>query len=99
MLARMPVCPHCGNDLDAPPVPVGSTGEFAVPSLAALAAAGGVTVHDRPASTGGHLCTWCGKAEATVKKLLAGKDGHFICDECVAFCYLVMRDEIPGFGE
>ncbi len=31
-------------------------------------------------------CSFCGKEKAKVKKLLAGPDGVFICDECVELC-------------
>ena len=31
-------------------------------------------------------CSFCGKEKAKTKKLIAGPDGIFICDECVALC-------------
>ena len=31
-------------------------------------------------------CSFCGKEKAKTKKLIAGPDGVFICDECVALC-------------
>lgn len=32
------------------------------------------------------FCSFCGKEKAKTKKLIAGPDGIFICDECVALC-------------
>ena len=32
------------------------------------------------------FCSFCGKEKAKTKKLIAGPDGVFICDECVALC-------------
>lgn len=31
-------------------------------------------------------CSFCGKEKSNVKKLIAGPDGVFICDECVELC-------------
>ncbi len=31
-------------------------------------------------------CSFCGKEKAKTKKLIAGPDGVFICDECVQLC-------------
>ena len=31
-------------------------------------------------------CSFCGKEKAKTKKLIAGPDGIFICDECVSLC-------------
>ena len=32
------------------------------------------------------FCSFCGKPEELVKKLIAGQNGAFICDECVEIC-------------
>jgi ATP-dependent Clp protease ATP-binding subunit ClpX len=41
-------------------------------------------------------CSFCGKSEQEVKKLVAGPN-VFICDECVEICNQVMADaDIPG---
>lgn len=32
------------------------------------------------------FCSFCGKPEDLVKKLIAGQNGAFICDECVEIC-------------
>ena len=31
-------------------------------------------------------CSFCGKSEDKVKRLISGKNGAFICDECVTIC-------------
>ena len=31
-------------------------------------------------------CSFCGKEKSKTKKLIAGPDGIFICDECVEVC-------------
>jgi hypothetical protein len=37
-------------------------------------------------------CSFCGKSKDQVRKLIAGP-GVFICDQCVALCNEVIRDE------
>lgn len=47
------------------------------------------------------LCSFCGKKQEEVKKLIAGDD-VFICDECVELCSDVIKDAaagVPGFAE
>ena len=42
-----------------------------------------------------HLyCTFCGKSQHEVKKLIAGPS-VFICDECVSLCNDIISDELP----
>ena len=36
-------------------------------------------------------CSFCGKEKAKTKKLIAGPDGIFICDECVELCRDMME--------
>lgn len=38
-------------------------------------------------------CSFCGKSEDQVKKLLAGPNGVFICDECVDVCVSIIDNE------
>ena len=39
------------------------------------------------------LCSFCGKSQRQVKKLIAGP-GVYICDECVALCVEILEEEI-----
>ena len=38
------------------------------------------------------LCSFCGKSQRQVKKLIAGP-GVYICDECVGLCNLIIADK------
>ena len=40
-------------------------------------------------------CSFCGKAQGQVKRLIAGPDRVFICDECVALCGQIITEETP----
>ena len=33
-----------------------------------------------------YRCSFCGKLQEQVKKLIAGPRGVYICDECVSLC-------------
>jgi hypothetical protein len=39
-------------------------------------------------------CSFCGKSQHEVKKLIAGPS-VFICDECIELCNDIIRDELP----
>ena len=41
---------------------------------------------------GGVKCSFCGKAQDEVGKLIAGP-GVYICDECIAVCQEIIQDE------
>ncbi len=38
-------------------------------------------------------CSFCGKAQAQVRKLIAGPNGSYICDECVEICSEIIEEE------
>ena len=38
-------------------------------------------------------CSFCGKTEDQVRKLIAGPDGAFICDECIEICAEIIDEE------
>ena len=38
-------------------------------------------------------CSFCGKSQAEVKKLVAGR-GVYICDECIEVCINIVADEL-----
>ena len=43
-------------------------------------------------------CSFCGKSQHEVKKLIAGPS-VFICDECIDLCNEIIRDELPTGDE
>jgi hypothetical protein len=42
-------------------------------------------------------CSFCGKSEHEVKKLVAGPSAH-ICDGCVEICRVVIAGDTPGMA-
>ena len=44
-------------------------------------------------STNTIKCSFCGKPQEVVKKIIAGPNGVFICDECVEICQNIMETE------
>jgi hypothetical protein len=82
------VCTACHKALGGG-LSVGTTGEFKVPSeevLEAVQATG-----ERPNVVG--ACSWCGKLEPQVKKLL-GRGGVALCDECVSLACDILDAEL-----
>ena len=49
-----------------------------------------------PTSRSDYRCSFCGKAQAQVRRLIAGPDRVFICDECVALCDQIISEETPS---
>ena len=43
-------------------------------------------------------CSFCGKSQHEVKKLIAGPS-VFVCDECIDLCNEIIRDELPPSTE
>ena len=46
-----------------------------------------------------YQCSFCGKAQAQVKRLIAGPEKVFICDECVSLCEQIITEETPQAKE
>jgi hypothetical protein len=91
------VCGQCHKALGGG-LSLGATGEFKVPSeeIARLAVMGGSAAlpqAERVHAT--NVCSWCGKLEAEVKKLL-GRGNAALCNECVALACDVMEAELGG---
>ncbi len=40
-----------------------------------------------------YRCSFCGKGNADVRRLIAGPNGVFICNECVATCNAILAEE------
>ena len=41
-------------------------------------------------------CSFCGKTQDQVKKLIAGPNGAYICDECVSVCDEILNEEFDN---
>jgi len=41
-------------------------------------------------------CSFCGKTQDQVRKLLSGPNGVFICDECIDLCSEILDEEFAG---
>lgn len=85
------VCAACHKNLGGATLDVGATGEFRVPSPELIAAAAASEPGEKPRAT--NQCSWCGKAEADVKKLL-GRSGTALCNECVSLACDIMDAEL-----
>ena len=42
-------------------------------------------------------CTFCGKSEHEVRKLIAGPSSIYICNECIGLCNDILKEETKGF--
>jgi ClpX C4-type zinc finger len=89
------VCTSCHQALGGG-LKLGATGEFRVPATALfeLAEATGVDGgggDERPQSQ--NVCSWCGKLESQVRKLL-GRGTTALCNECVSLCCDILDAEL-----
>lgn len=39
-------------------------------------------------------CSFCNKTQAQVRKLIAGPNGTYICDQCVGICSEIIEEEL-----
>lgn len=44
-------------------------------------------------------CSFCGKSQGQVRKLIAGPKGAYICDECVDICAEIIEEELENEEE
>ena len=44
-------------------------------------------------------CSFCRKTADQVRKLIAGPEGAYICDECVGICTEIMEEEFGGYEQ
>lgn len=44
-------------------------------------------------------CSFCGKTQNQVKKLLSGPNGVFICDECIELCSEILEEEFNSYED
>ncbi|MDR1240453.1 MAG: ATP-dependent Clp protease ATP-binding subunit ClpX [Oscillospiraceae bacterium] len=47
---------------------------------------------------GEHRCSFCGRTEDEVKRIIAGPPGVCICDECIGLCLDALEDNKPKRG-
>jgi len=43
-----------------------------------------------------YRCSFCGKLQQQVKKLIAGPRGVYICDQCIDLCKSIVDEEFIG---
>lgn len=43
-----------------------------------------------------YRCSFCGKSQKQVRKLIAGPNGAYICDECVDVCAEIIEEELEN---
>ncbi len=85
------VCHTCHKALGGG-LSVGATGEFRVPSPEVLEAASTSGAHPRATN----VCSWCGKLEHEVKKLL-GRNEVALCNECVSLASDILDAELGNW--
>ncbi len=44
-------------------------------------------------------CSFCGKSHTQARRLIAGHDGAYICDECIDTCAEILEEEFEGYHE
>ncbi|MEG7530800.1 MAG: ClpX C4-type zinc finger protein, partial [Hungatella sp.] len=44
-------------------------------------------------------CSFCGKTQEQVRKLIAGSNNVYICDECIDLCAEILDEEFDGREE
>jgi ATP-dependent Clp protease ATP-binding subunit ClpX len=49
--------------------------------------------------TEGYICSFCGKSQEQVRRLIAGPGSVYICDECIELCHEILEEEaVPQSG-
>jgi ATP-dependent Clp protease ATP-binding subunit ClpX len=43
-----------------------------------------------------YRCSFCGKRQDQIRKLIGGPNRIFICDECVSLCKEIIDEEFSG---
>ena len=44
-------------------------------------------------------CSFCGKNQDQVRKMIAGTNGVYICDECIGLCSEILEEELGNEEE
>ena len=45
-----------------------------------------------------HICSFCGREQSEVNRLIAGPNAVYICDECVELCKVLLEEEDEGLS-
>jgi ATP-dependent Clp protease ATP-binding subunit ClpX len=53
-----------------------------------------MTTRSRTGNRGTYVCSFCGRGQDEVRRLIAGPGTVFICDECVALCSAIIAEEV-----
>src|SRR5262249_26871238 len=72
---------------------IGSAGGAAALASAAPAPQPNTDKAKTPVARGQYHCSFCGKSQDQVHRLIAGPGAVFICDECVDLCRQIIEDE------
>jgi len=48
---------------------------------------------DKKSSSHKYQCSFCGKSQEQVHRLIAGPDGVYICNECIDLCREIIEEE------
>ena len=51
---------------------------------------------DKKMTAGGRRCSFCNRTEEQVRKLIAGPEGIYICDECVDICADIIEEAMEN---
>ena len=46
-----------------------------------------------------HLCSFCRKSTNETRRLIAGPNGIFICEECIEICISVLYQDSPNYWQ
>ncbi len=49
---------------------------------------------DKDKSLNNYLCSFCAKPQSDVRRLIAGPNGVFICDECILLCDQMISEDL-----
>jgi hypothetical protein len=92
-LESIEVCVSCHHNLSVTTnASVVSTGEFSVSELMSLTEASRAEPVGAPATTTA-ACSWCGRGQADVRKLLSRGQSH-ICNACIGLCAEILQAEL-----
>lgn len=82
---QLTICSPCHDNLTQPLTTTAV--EWSSDIVAAAARARSARPGARPAP----VCSFCGRKQGEVKKLLAGNDGVSICDGCIDLCRHILE--------